>query len=176
MRSGVAHYSLGTLRSGETWARVFEVHLPDGSTVADLGATFLHERDTQHLSLDVDAEIPPFPWADSSLRARALAAYWVNDENLRPTYRLGDVISHLGASSELRAWLEHVRVRGLGGKSRMPRFREFEEIRREVLHPFVDEKDRTIYSPKDPEEPEKDLPACAVAAGVPWLADDIECE
>ncbi|MEZ4316596.1 MAG: VWA domain-containing protein [Myxococcota bacterium] len=122
---GPAHYSLGTMRSGESWARVFEVTVPDGSTVADLGATFLHERDIQHLTVDPAEGIPPFAWATDSLRSRALASYWVNDPEVRPTYRFADVLPHTGEASELRAWLEHVRVRGLGGDDRLPEFVEY---------------------------------------------------
>ncbi|MCB9676599.1 MAG: VWA domain-containing protein [Alphaproteobacteria bacterium] len=167
-RGGPAHYGLGTLRSGESWARVFEVDVPEGSTTADLGATMIHERDVQRHTVDPALGIPPFAWAKSSLRSRALAAYWVDDPKIRPTYRLADVLSHHGESSELRAWLEHVRVRGLGGQSRMPKFVEYEGAAREVFNPW-----EGMENPNDKPKRADCIPR---ESAPPWVSASAICE
>jgi hypothetical protein len=176
LSEGAASFSLGTVRSGETWARVFEVHLPPGAQdglvapLADLGASVLHERGEVRLRPDPSEPVPPFAWAAPTLRARALAAYWIDRPANRAVYRMGDVLEPEGTAAELKAWFEHIRVRSLGGASRMPEREAFVPPEKRAEHPLKDLDDPRV----DPDDPTETL--CVEGADdIPWLNADA-CE
>ncbi len=176
-QEGSAAFSLGTLRSGETWAKVFEVDLPPGardgleSPLVNLSASVLHERGEVRVRPDPSEPVPPFAWAAPTLRARALAAYWIDRPENRAVYRMGDVLEPTGTAAELRAWLEHVRVRALGGASRMPEREAFDAIEERAEHPLKGLDDPRVDPDAEPVEE-----VCVDGAeSIPWL-NTTSCE